>query len=323
MKLGTIADGSRDGRLVVVSSDFQRAVRAEGIATSLQEAIERWSHVEQNLRSLADGLAAGSANGFFDFGDRPMAPLPRAWQWLDASTYESHLDLMATAFGIAKPAQDRPLIYQGVSDRFYGPRDDVPFVSEAHGIDFEGEFAVIVDDVPMGVTQEQARSHIVLLVQVNDWSLRALAPAEFKTGFGWLHAKPPCSLAPVAVTPDELGDAWRDGRPGLTLEIDWNGKRFGAANGYPMSYSFPELIAYAAQTRPLSAGTIVGGGTVSNDNFREVGSSCIGERRGIEMLDLGEARTSYMRFGDTIRMEARTPDGKPLFGAIDSRVVAA
>jgi fumarylacetoacetate (FAA) hydrolase len=212
-------------------------------------------------------------------------------------------------------------MYQGISDQFLGPNDDVVMPSEGDGIDFEGEFGVIVDDVPMGVTPEQAATHIQLIVQINDWSLRAIAPIEMKTGFGWVQAKPPCSVAPIAVTPDELGTNWREGRVDLPLFVDWNGERFGAANGYPMSFSFPELVAHAARTRRLCAGTIIGSGTVSNENYREVGSSCIAERRGIELFDEGAARTPFMAFGDTVRMEARTAKDGPLFGAIEQKVV--
>lgn len=322
MKLGTLNDGTRDGRLVVVSADLERALPADGIAPTLQSAIERWSDVEERLRVLSQRLKGGPTEGEVPFR-QPMAPLPRAWQWLDGSAYASHLKLMAAAFNIELPSDGRPMIYQGVSDRFYGACDDVPFVSEEEGIDFEGEFGVIVNDVPLGTRAEQAAKHILFLVQINDWSLRNYAPAELKAGFGWLHAKPPCSMAPVAVTPDELGDAWRNERIALDLEVDWNEKRFGAANGYPMQHSFADLIAYITRTRALSAGTIIGGGTVSNENFREVGSSCIGERRGMEILDQGNASTGFMRFGDTLRMEARTADGRPVFGAIDTRVVAA
>lgn len=324
MRLATIANGSRDGQLVVVSRDHQRAVAAGSVASTLQEALERWASVEMPLAGLRDRLESGEIGETIDFAAATiMAPLPRSWQWLDGSAFDSHGELMSKVFGIDPPARDRPLMYQGISDQFLGPRDDVPFPSEADGIDFEGEFGVIVDEVPMGVTPEQAAKHVRLIVQINDWSLRAIAPIEMKTGFGWVQAKPPCSVAPVAVTPDELGPSWRDGRVDLPLLVDWNGERFGAASGYPMSFSFPELVAHAARTRTLCAGTIIGSGTVSNENYREVGSSCIAERRGIELFDEGAARTAFMRFGDTVRMEARTAAGGPLFGAIDQRVVAA
>ena len=219
------------------------------------------------------------------------------------------------------PPPGRPLMYQGLSHQFLSATADVPLPREEDGIDFEGEFGVITDFVPMGITPEQALGHIKLLVQINDWSLRALAPVEMKTGFGWIHAKPACSVAPFAVTPEVLGDAWREGRVHLPLAVDWNGERFGNAEGGAMEFGFHELVAHAASTRSLCAGTIIGSGTVSNSNFREIGSSCIAERRGIEMLDEGKPRTGFMHFGDTVRMEARLRDGGLLFGAIDQKVV--
>ncbi|MGT2513975.1 fumarylacetoacetate hydrolase family protein [Sphingomonas panni] len=251
------------------------------------------------------------------------APLPRAWQWLDGSAFDSHGALMDQVFGISPERTGLPLMYQGLSDRFYGPYDDVPLPSEALGIDFEGEFGVIVDAVPMGTPAEAALNHVRLIVQINDWSLRALAGPEMKTGFGWVQAKPACSMAGIAVTPDELGDGWRDGRVCLDLLVDWNGARFGAPNGAAMAFGFHELVAHAARTRSLPAGTIIGSGTVSNADFREVGSTCIAERRGIEIVDEGKPRTDFMRFGDTVRMEARQADGRAPFGTIEQRVVKA
>lgn len=322
MKLATNSNGTRDGVLMVVSKNLMRAVAAGSIAATMQDALERWVEVEPALRALATRLEAGDAPGAATFDPAvAQAPLPRAWQFLDGSAFDSHGKLMSKVFGIEAPQLDRPLMYQGVSHQFYGPGDDVPFLSEADGIDFEGEFGVIVDDVPMGIGAQDAAAHIRLVIQLNDWSLRAIAPIEMKTGFGWIQAKPPCSVAPVAVTPEELGANWRDGRVDLPLTVDWNNERFGAANGYAMSVSFPELVAHAARTRALCAGTIIGSGTVSNDNFREVGSSCIAERRGIEMVDSGGAKTEFMRFGDTVRMEACAPDGAPMFGVIQQRVV--
>lgn len=323
MKLATLPNGEPDGQLAIISRDLTRAALATHIAPTLQAALERWGGVEGQLQALADRLEAGSVEAAVFDPAVAMAPLPRAWQWLDGSAFESHGALMAQVFGMDPAPRDRPLMYQGLSNQFYSATDDIPLPSEADGIDFEGEFGVIVDEVPMGVSVQDAAHHIRLIVQINDWSLRTLAPIEMKTGFGWVQAKPPCSVAPVAVTPDELGADWRDGRVALPLKVHWNGKQFGAANGHEMAFSFPQLVAHAARTRSLVAGTIIGSGTVSNENYREVGSSCIAERRGIELLDEGVAKTGFMRFGDTVRMEARTRDDAPLFGAIEQKVVQA
>jgi fumarylacetoacetate (FAA) hydrolase len=312
--LATLNDGSPDGRLIAVSPSHDRFAFAP--VETLQQAIERWDAVAPQLAAIAD---------FPEDLDpkRLAAPLPRAWQWLDGSVYPAHGELMDQVIGVTKPKIDFPLMYQGASDRFYGPYEDVRFPSEDLGIDFEGEFGVIVDAVPMGTSPDDALGHIKLLVQINDWSLRTLAGPEMKTGFGFVWAKPHCSMAPFAVTPDEIGDQWRGGRICLDLLVDWNGKRFGAANGEPMDYGFHELIARAARTRDLVAGTIIGSGTVSNANFREVGSSCIAERRGIEIVDAGAPTTSFMRFGETVRMEARTLDERSPFGAIEQRAIPA
>jgi fumarylacetoacetate (FAA) hydrolase len=311
MRLATLAKGGRDGTLVVVSPDGVHCALAP-VAT-LQEAMENWDAVAPQLAAISS----------FDLTlDGVTAPLPRAWQWLDGSVFASHGALMDKMLGIDKPAVDFPLMYQGVSDKFYGPTEDVIMASENFGIDFEGEFGIITDFVPMGTSAAGAMQHIKLLVQINDWSLRALAGPEMKTGFGWVRAKPPCSMAPFAITPDELASEWRDGRVCLDLLVDWNGKRFGAANGEPMGYGFHELVAHAAQTRDLVAGTVIGSGTVSNENFREVGSSCIAERRGIEIVDEGEAKTEFMRFGDTVRMQGTMKNGRAPFGAIDQKVVS-
>lgn len=320
MKLASLRDGTPDGRLHVVSRDLKRAAPALGVET-MQRLLEDWETLAPRLQSQYQEMNAGSVAGEITFdADQAMAPLPRAWQWLDGSAFESHGDLMDAVFGIKKEKTGRPLMYQGVSDMFYGPHDRIPFPSETDDIDFEGEFGVITDRVPIGTTPEAAMAHIRLLVQINDWSLRRIAPIEMKTGFGWIQAKPPCSMAPVAVTPDEAGEGWRDGRLDLELLVDWNGRRFGAANGFAMGFGFHELVAHAAYSRNLVPGTVIGSGTVSNRNFREVGSSCIAERRGIEIIDLGGAKTPFMRYGDTVRMEARRKDGGVLFGAIEQSV---
>ncbi|GAB4274315.1 MAG: fumarylacetoacetate hydrolase family protein [Pararhodobacter sp.] len=320
MRFATLPDGSPDGRLHVVSRDTARCSPARGV-TTLQALLEDWNRHAPDLHAQYQALNAGGGTPFD--ASKALAPLPRAWQWLDGSAYESHGALMQKVFGLEPHDSARPLMYQGMSDRFLPPTADVPLPFEEDGIDFEGEFGVICDAVPMGTSADAARGHIRLVVQIDDWSLRTLAPIEMKTGFGWVQAKPACSMAPVAVTPDELGPAWRDARVDLPLLVDWNGARFGAAGGYDMAFGFDELIAHAARTRDLVAGTVIGSGTVSNADFREVGSSCIAERRGIEILDHGAPRTGYMQFGDRVRMECRAADGSPLFGAIDQRVVAA
>jgi fumarylacetoacetate (FAA) hydrolase len=312
MRLATLATGGRDGTLVVVSPGGGHCAAAP-VAT-MQEALENWDVVAPKLAAI---------NVFDQPLETVTAPLPRAWQWLDGSVYASHGALMDKMLGITKDPVDWPLMYQGVSDKFYGPTDDVLMTDEALGIDFEGEFGVITDAVPMGTSATDAMAHIKLIVQINDWSLRTLAGPEMKTGFGWVQAKPPCAMAPFACTPDELGSAWKEGRVCMDLLVDWNGKRFGAANGEPMGYGFHELVAHAARTRSLVAGTVIGSGTVSNENFREVGSSCIAERRGIEIVDEGVARTEFMRFGDSVRMQGTLADGRAPFGVIDQKVVQA
>jgi fumarylacetoacetate (FAA) hydrolase len=323
MKLATLDNGSPDGELVVVSRDLKWATSARSIARNLQEALERWTDVERPLRALGGALSESSVSRFAFEPWTACAPLPRAWQWLDGSAFKSHGDLMATVFGMEKLPYERPLMYQGMSHIFLSGYEDVPVVSEDDGIDFEGEFGVITDRVPMSTQASDAQGRIKLVVLVNDWSLRVLAPIEMKTGFGWIQAKPACSMAPVAVTPDELGPHWKNGRVALPLHVDWNKQPFGRPNGAEMAFSFPDLVAHAARTRELCAGTIIGSGTVSNETYRETGSSCIAERRGIETLDYGKPRTSFMQFGDEVRMHVESGDGSSLFGEIQQRVVRA
>jgi len=320
MKLATLRGEGPDGRLVVVSRDGLRCLPARAIAPTLQAALEDWDSVSGRLKALSEALDAGQGEALE--ASVLAAPLPRSWQWLDGSAFPTHAALMQKAFKLPPIETDAPLMYQGMSHQFLGPRDAVPAPSEADGIDFEGEFGVITDAVPMGVTAKEAADHIKLIVLLNDWSLRVIAPVEMKTGFGWVRAKPACSVAPFAVTPEELGAAWRDSRVCLDLRIDLNGQRFGAANGSAMEFGFDELVAHAAYSRNLPAGTIIGSGTVSNENCREVGSSCIAERRGIELIDLGAAKTEFMRFGDRVRMEAEPVEGSSPFGAIEQPIVA-
>jgi fumarylacetoacetate (FAA) hydrolase len=322
MKLATLRDGSRDGRLVVVSRDLSLAVAAGAIAPTLQAALEAWDTVAPRLEALYQALNVGPGDGAIAFDPaQAMAPLPRAYQWLDASAFLSHGVLMQKALGLeVNPQADaEPLIYQGASDDFLGPRDPAPFTSQADGIDFEGEFGVILDDTPMGASVEAGEAAIRLVVQINDWSLRALAKREMASGFGFLQAKPSTAFAPVAVTPDELGEAWSQGRIALPLQVTLNGQVFGRPHGGKMDYRFGQLIAHAARTRRLRAGTILGSGTVSNPDAETVGSACLSERRALDAI-AGRSPTDFLRFGDRVTMEARTLDGEPLFGALDQSV---
>lgn len=318
MKLATAANNSPDGMLVVVSNDGSRFLIPENIQT-LQQAIENWNATEKQCQHLSQRLENGEGESTDTL--KIIAPLPRAWQWLDGSAFPSHGKLMQEAFKLPPLEYEKPLMYQGMSHQFFGPTDDIPFMREEDGIDFEGEFGVIVDEVPMGTTAEDAMAHIKLLVQINDWSLRTIAPVEMKTGFGWIQAKPACSMAPLAITPNAAGDSWRDGRLHLDMVVDWNGIRFGNPNGADMEVGFHELVAHAAATRSLCAGTIIGSGTVSNDNFRELGSTCISERRGIEILDEGAPKTEFMKFGDQVRMQVLHSDDSSLFGTLEQKVV--
>lgn len=326
MKFATLKNGTMDGRLVLVSRDGHAAVAVPSIAPSLLDALQRWDAVQLPLQDAYDALNAGTAQGAFAFDAAACAaPLPRSPQWLDGSAFLNHGRLMEQAFN-TPPIPDFdtiPVMYQGASDDFLGPQDDVPLPTEADGIDFEGEFGVVCGPVPMAASPQEALAAVRLVVQINDWSLRALGPREMRSGFGFLQAKPSTAFAPVAVTPDELGDAWRDGRVGMRLQVQWNGARFGEPSGGEMNFGFGELVAHAARTRRLSAGCIVGSGTVSNV-ARAAGSACIAERRVIEKIDLGEIRTGFMKFGDRVRMQAKFDDGRDgPFGVIDQRVVAA
>jgi fumarylacetoacetate (FAA) hydrolase len=324
MKLASKRQG-RDGALLVVSRDLGTAVAAAHIAPTLQAALDDWQRAAPALAGLYDALNAGTATGSFALDHATLdAPLPRAWQWLDGSAFPQHAALMAKAFNRARIEHEFPLMYQGMSHRFLGPRDPVPFASEADGIDFEGEFAVITGEVPMGADRRRAGTAIRLLMQVNDWSLRRFAGIEVKTGFGWILAKPACSAAPIVVTPDELGSLWRDHRVHAALEVRRGEEVFGRVTGEEMGCGFDELVAHAARTRDLCAGTIVGSGTVSSSLHAQVGSCCISERQAIEMIAQGAAQTPYLRHGERVRMAAFAPDSRtPLFGELDSLVVRA
>ena len=324
MKFATLPDGTLDGRLHLVSNDLRKAVDASAIAPNLLTAVQNWQAVEADLQALYQQLNDGLLTNAFDFEPSVCsAPLPRSPQWLDASAFLNHGKLMEEAFN-TDPIVDFdtiPVMYQGASDDFQGPTVDIPMPSEADGIDFEGEFGVVMAEVPMSASVEQAAQAIRLIVQINDWSLRALGPREMNSGFGFLQAKPSSSFAPIAVTPDELGAAWENGRVNMHLNVTWNDERFGEPHASEMNFSFPELIAHAARSRKLTAGCILGSGTVSNKS-RAAGSACIAERRVIEKIDLGDIKTQFMRFGDKVRMQAVFDDGREgPFGVIEQKVV--
>jgi len=323
MKLATLKDGTRDGQLAVVSRDLKTAHIADGIAPTMQRALDDWSFIAPQLQGLYEQLNAGKAQRSFDFDpERCMSPLPRAYQWADGSAYVNHVELVRKARNAEMPESfwHDPLMYQGGSDEFIGPTDDILLASEEWGIDFEGEVAVITDDVPMGTSAEQAASHIKLLMLVNDVSLRNLIPAELGKGFGFFQSKPASSFSPVAVTPDELDAAWQDGKVHLPLRATWNGALVGQPNaGVDMVFNFPQLIAHLAKTRGARAGSIIGSGTVSNKDSAK-GYTCIAEKRALEMIAHGEAKTPFMKFGDTIKIEMLDANGKSIFGAINQKV---
>jgi fumarylacetoacetate (FAA) hydrolase len=325
MKLATIKDATRDGQLAVVSTDLKTAAIADGIAGTLQNALDDWSFFAPQLQDLYDALNQGKARHSFEFDPyRCMAPLPRAYQWADGSAYVNHVELVRKARQADMPETfwTDPLMYQGGSDDFLGPTDDAVFGSEDWGIDFEAEVAVIVDDVPMGASASDAADRIRLLMLVNDWSLRNLVPAELAKGFGFFQSKPATAFAPVAVTPDELGEAWRDSKVHLPIQCHWNGKRVGHAEaGEDMVFDFARLIAHATRTRRARAGSIVGSGTVSNRDASR-GYSCIAEVRALEMIANGKPGTSFMKFGDRIRIEMLDNSGRSIFGSIDQEVVS-
>lgn len=332
MKLATIKDTTRDGRLVVVSRDLSRCCEVGHIARTVQAALDDWRNAAPRLREIAEGLEAGSQPSTPFYEGDVCSPLPRAYQWADGSAYVNHVELVRKARNAEMPESfwSDPLMYQGGSDSFLGPRDPIVMADEAYGIDMEGEVAVIVDDVPMGVSVDQAGEAIRLVMLVNDVSLRGLIPAELAKGFGFFHSKPSSAFSPVAVTLDELGSAWRDGKLHLPLLVALNGEPFGKANaGIDMTFDFPQLIAHAAKTRPLAAGTIIGSGTVSNKldggpgkpvSEGGMGYSCIAEIRTIETIQSGAPKTPFMKFGDTVRIEMKDMAGQSIFGAIEQSV---
>lgn len=325
MRLASSPGPVPGGRLVVVSRDLRRMASADDIASGMLDAIRRWDDVIGQLRERFEQVESGQGDRIEPFDPRvALAPLPRAPQWLDGSVFQNHLDLMSQVVDPDRPFEPSgfPLIYQGASDDLRGPTDPISGYRFDEDIDFEGELGVIVDDVPMRTTAADALEHVRLLVLINDVSLRAYAPREVASGFGFLNAKPSTAFGPVAVTPDELGDAWRDGRIHLPLRVERSGEWFGHPSGSEMTFHFGELIAHAARTRRLSAGTIVGSGTVSNAD-RSTGSACISERRAIEIIDTGAASTGFLRHGETVRMEVLDEAGRSVFGAIDQSVAVA
>ncbi len=320
MKLATLKEGGRDGTLAVVSRNLERAVRASEVAPTLQAALDDWSGAEPALQGLANALEDGSAKGAFELDIGALAaPLPRAYQFLDGSAYLAHVERVRKARGAEMPPSflTDPLMYQAVSDGFLPPTGAIPVPSEEFGIDFEAEVCAVTGDVPMGASADEAGRSIVLLCLVNDVSLRNLIPAELGKGFGFLQSKPRSALSPVMVTPDELGEAWRDGKLHRPLVTTLNGARFGDPDaGVDMQFSFHELIAHAARTRPLSAGTIVGSGTIANKDESR-GSSCMAEKRVLEVIHEGKARTPFLSFGDRVTIEMFDADGRTIFGRLD------
>ena len=325
MKLASLRHG-RDGLLVVVDRDLARSVAVPHIASTLQEAMDDWHHAAPRLMRVYDLLNEDAADGAKPFASEDCAaPLPRAYQWADGSAYVTHVELVRKARGAEMPASfwTDPLMYQGGSDGFIGPREPILAADESFGIDFEAEVAAITDDVPMGTAPDAALPHIKLLMLVNDVSLRNLVPAELAKGFGFFQSKPASAFSPVAVTPDELGEAWSEGKVHLPLSVHLNGALFGVPNaGDDMTFSFAQLIAHAAKTRVLGAGSIIGSGTVSNRDASR-GSCCIAEKRTREQLETGRPATPFLHFGDRVRIEMLDPRGHSIFGAIDHDVVHA
>jgi fumarylacetoacetate (FAA) hydrolase len=320
MKLASLRVG-RDGRLVVVSTDLALAVEVPRIAPTLQAALDDWDRVAPKLQETSERLNS-QRDGFAFRAEICASPLPRAYQWADGSAYVTHVELVRKARGAELPASfwTDPLIYQGGSDGFLGPTDPIEAADEDWGIDVEGEVAVITGDVPYGCSAAEAQLHIRLVMLANDVSLRNLTSSELAKGFGFFQSKPATAFSPVAVTPDELDDAWHEGRVHLPLLVDVNGTRLGGPHaGTDMTFSFPQLIAHAAKTRALAAGSIIGSGTVSNKD-RSVGSACLAEKRMLEQLETGAPKTPFLKFGDSVRIEMLDKNGHSIFGAIDQRV---
>jgi fumarylacetoacetate (FAA) hydrolase len=325
LKLGSLKTGGRDGTLVVVDRGLQNYVTADGIAATLQAALDDWANAAPRLNALSEDLNAGECADARRLDFTALAsPLPRAYEFVDGSAYLPHVERVRRARGAEVPESfyTDPLMYQATSAGFLGPRDAVPVVSEEYGIDFEAEVVVVTDDVPMAVSELAAHDHIQLVGLVNDVSLRNLIPGELAKGFGFLQSKPRSALSPVLVTPDELGDRWRDSVLHLPLRSWLNGQRFGEPDaGVDMQFNFAQLLAHAARTRPLAAGTIVGSGTIANED-ESLGASCLAERRMLEIIANGKPSTPFMHFGDTVRIEMLDAEGRSIFGAIEQMIVA-
>jgi fumarylacetoacetate (FAA) hydrolase len=323
MKLATYKDASRDGQLVVVSRDLSTAHYATGIANKLQQVLDDWRFMAPQLRDLYEQLNSGKARHAFPFDPACcMAPLPRAYQWVSGAAFISHVERLnqASSAKLPKSGYAEPMLRQGGSDRFSGPCDDVAMASEASGIDFEAQIAVITGDVPMGASPEDALDGVRLLMLANDVSLRKLMADEQAKGAGFLQSKPLTAFSPVAITPDEVGDDWRQGRLHLTLQTTWNGRKVGLCDaGADMTFHFGRLISQLCKTRPLGAGSIVGSGAVSNADWSH-GYSCIAEKRAVETADNGKPSTRFMKFGDSLRIEAKGKNGQSVFGAIDQKI---
>ena len=323
MKLASLKTSHPDGELIIVSRDLARAVRASTIATTLRAALDEWSHVYPKLQPLYEALNRGEAADSFEFNPHACtAPLPRTHQFIDASAFLNHGRIMTQAYHPDKKNDPSvPVLIQRQADDFKGPHEDYPFPSEDDQCDFEGEIGVILADTPMGTRAADALDHVRLLVMFNDVSMRKHLYRELGLGFGFILAKPATTFAPVAVTPDELGDAWRDGRVHLDLHVERDGTVFGHPNGREMSFGFHELIEYIAYNRNLRTGMLLGSGTFSNVDYRTAGSACLAERRAIEALDHGQSKTPWIRFGERLRFEMFDRLGKSMFGAIDQRFV--
>ncbi len=323
MKLATLRDGSRDGKLVVVRGDNQVYATAEGIATTMQDALDRWDEVEPSLLELSEKLDSQDLEGTAVEVDKLDAPLPRAYEWIDGSAYINHIVLVRKARDAEPPEtlKTDALVYQGGSGVLMGPTDNIEVPNLDWGCDFEAEIAVIMGDTPRGVTADEAGDYVKLIVILNDVTFRNLIPAELAKSFGFFQSKPATGFAPFAVTPDELGEAWKDGRVHLPLRSIYNGEVFGEPEAGPeMHFSFFDLIEHIAMTRSFTAGTILGSGTVSNED-RSKGSSCLAEKRMIEKIDTGEFKTPFMSPGDTVQIEMKSKEGKNIFGTIDQKVV--